>query len=55
MLSLPSRSFPAFFTRSLYHQNVIDHFNNPQNIGTLNANESTVGTGLVEVRRSTQD
>jgi nitrogen fixation NifU-like protein len=39
---------PAYFLgRLFYHQNVIDHFNNPQNIGTLNGNEDTVGTGLV--------
>ena len=30
-----------------YHQNVIDHYENPRNVGTLDRNESSVGTGLV--------
>jgi nitrogen fixation NifU-like protein len=47
MLALVPRSLPSFFGRVFYHQKVIDHFNNPQNMGTLNADESTVGTGLV--------
>jgi nitrogen fixation NifU-like protein len=47
MLAIPSRTFTSFFGRALYHQNVIDHFNNPQNMGSLNASESNVGTGLV--------
>ena len=30
-----------------YHKNVIDHFNNPQNVGALQKNNKNVGTGLV--------
>ncbi|CAH6720766.1 iron sulfur cluster assembly protein 1, mitochondrial [[Candida] jaroonii] len=34
------------FTRS-YHENVLKHYSNPQNVGTLNKNSLDVGTGLV--------
>jgi nitrogen fixation NifU-like protein len=47
MLAIVPRALPSFLGRAFYHQNVVDHFNNPQNIGTLDASESTVGTGLV--------
>lgn len=30
-----------------YHDNVLDHYNNPRNVGTLNKNDNDVGTGLV--------
>ena len=32
---------------SQYHKNVIDHYENPRNVGSLNKNEDNVGTGLV--------
>ncbi|ESR54662.1 Iron-sulfur cluster assembly protein [Citrus sinensis] len=31
----------------LYHENVIDHYNNPRNVGSFEKNDATVGTGLV--------
>uniref|UniRef100_A0A2P2LXB7 Iron-sulfur cluster assembly protein n=1 Tax=Rhizophora mucronata TaxID=61149 RepID=A0A2P2LXB7_RHIMU len=31
----------------LYHENVIDHFNNPRNVGSFDKNDPHVGTGLV--------
>ncbi|KAG2736785.1 hypothetical protein G9P44_000875 [Scheffersomyces stipitis] len=33
-------------TRS-YHAKVIDHYENPRNVGSLNKNDANVGTGLV--------
>jgi len=30
-----------------YHKNVIDHYENPRNVGTMNKNDENVGTGLV--------
>ena len=33
--------------RRLYHENVIDHYENPRNVGSLDKKKKTVGTGLV--------
>nr|CDS30292.1 iron sulfur cluster assembly enzyme ISCU [Hymenolepis microstoma] len=30
-----------------YHENVIDHYENPRNVGNLDKNKKNVGTGLV--------
>merc|ERR1711970_583893 len=30
-----------------YHANVLDHFQNPRNVGTLDKKDANVGTGLV--------
>jgi len=30
-----------------YSDKVVEHYNNPQNVGTLDKNKQTVGTGLV--------
>ncbi|KAK2160444.1 hypothetical protein LSH36_133g03030 [Paralvinella palmiformis] len=32
-----------------YHKNVIDHYENPRNVGTLDKNDKSVGTGLIKV------
>ena len=31
----------------LYHKKVIDHYENPRNVGSFNSKEKNVGTGLV--------
>jgi len=36
---------PAF--ARTYHQNVIEHYENPRNVGSFNAKDSNVGTGRV--------
>jgi len=33
--------------RKLYHTKIIDHFENPRNIGSLNKHDNNVGIGLV--------
>lgn len=38
--SLPNRCWK-------YHTKVIDHYENPRNVGSFNKNESDIGTGLV--------
>jgi iron-sulfur cluster assembly enzyme ISCU, mitochondrial len=40
----PLRQTPAL-TR-LYHEKVIDHYERPRNVGSLNKNDIDVGTGL---------
>ena len=30
-----------------YHQNVLDHYSNPRNVGSLDKKDPSVGTGLV--------
>ena len=33
--------------KRLYHKNIIDHYENPRNVGSLNKNDKNVGIGLV--------
>ncbi|XP_043254149.1 iron-sulfur cluster assembly scaffold protein IscU [Colletes gigas] len=40
---LISRSVPAVS----YHPNVLDHYENPRNVGSLDKDDTRVGTGLV--------
>ncbi|KAF7806080.1 iron-sulfur cluster assembly protein 1-like [Senna tora] len=37
---------PAVLPR-FYHERVVDHYNNPRNVGSFDKNDPTVGTGLV--------
>lgn len=32
---------------ALYHENVLDHYENPRNVGNLDKKDKQVGTGLV--------
>ncbi|KAK8713367.1 hypothetical protein V6N13_148587 [Hibiscus sabdariffa] len=42
VLKRPLQVLPRF-----YHENVIDHYNNPRNVGSFDKNDPNVGTGLV--------
>ena len=34
-------------SKRYYHKNIIDHYENPRNVGSLDKNRKNVGTGLV--------
>ena len=36
-----------FTAKRGYHENVVDHYENPRNVGTLDKKKTNVGTGLV--------
>ncbi|KAL1198962.1 Iron-sulfur cluster assembly protein 3 [Cardamine amara subsp. amara] len=38
---------PFLVVSRLYHPNVIDHYDNPRNVGSFDKNDPNVGTGLV--------
>ncbi|XP_020595763.1 iron-sulfur cluster assembly protein 1-like [Phalaenopsis equestris] len=38
---------PAIAAVRNYHERVVDHYNNPRNVGSFDKNDPTVGTGLV--------
>jgi len=38
---------PSVVQTAKYHENVIDHYENPRNVGTLDKKDVNVGTGLV--------
>ena len=53
-----THSNPVFLTRPAtmlmyqtrafaYHENVLDHYSNPRNVGSMNKADPAVGTGLV--------
>ncbi|MED6181001.1 iron-binding protein [Stylosanthes scabra] len=42
----PASSFVAV-GRRFYHERVVDHYNNPRNVGSFEKDEAGIGTGLV--------
>jgi NifU-like protein involved in Fe-S cluster formation len=36
-----------FIIAQFYHDNVIDHYENPRNVGSMDKSKKNVGTGLV--------
>lgn len=38
---------PLKVSAAAYHKNVIDHYENPRNVGSLDKHDKSVGTGLV--------
>ncbi|PZC86788.1 iron-sulfur cluster assembly enzyme ISCU, mitochondrial [Helicoverpa zea] len=44
---LKSFSTPNIIQTTSYHANVIDHYENPRNVGSLDKKDKNVGTGLV--------
>ncbi len=47
LLPVANRSLPCIASRAGYHEKVIDHYENPRNVGKLDAKSNKVGTGLV--------
>merc|ERR1711871_1637483 len=42
-----SRAFARVAPQRSYHERVLDHYEKPRNVGSLDKNDSRVGTGLV--------
>jgi len=36
-----------YYTYRVYHKKVIDHYENPRNVGSFNSKDTNIGTGLV--------
>ncbi|XP_041078973.1 iron-sulfur cluster assembly scaffold protein IscU-like [Polyodon spathula] len=47
LMLLRRLSAPELTTHSCYHKKVVDHYENPRNVGSLDKSAKNVGTGLV--------
>ena len=47
LISKNIKMFGMFKPSRLYHQNVIDHYESPRNVGSFDKNEKNVGTAMV--------
>ena len=48
VLASPGAQSPAIqVLPRQYHERVVDHYNNPRNVGSFEKTDQTVGTGLV--------
>mmetsp|Transcript_19970 Transcript_19970/g.26178 ORF Transcript_19970/g.26178 Transcript_19970/m.26178 type:complete len:161 (-) Transcript_19970:225-707(-) len=45
--SSTSRVMAAASARRGYHENIVEHYENPRNVGSFDKNDENVGTGLV--------
>jgi len=43
----PTAAAASMSGKRFYHPKVLDHYNNPRNVGSMDKNDSDVGTGLV--------
>ena len=41
---LPSASSVIMIARRNYHENIVEHYENPRNVGSLDKNDDNVGT-----------
>jgi Fe-S cluster assembly scaffold IscU len=39
--------FGSVLNKRSYHENIVEHYENPRNVGSMDKNEPSVGTGLV--------
>jgi len=44
---IQSLSTPLLQMKRSYHENIVDHYENPRNVGSLDKKSANVGTGLV--------
>nr|CAB3460697.1 unnamed protein product [Digitaria exilis] len=43
----PAAALAAAAARRGYHERVVDHYNNPRNVGSFDKDDADVGTGIV--------